>query len=214
MTFNDFILFLTKNNITLENIATGNVKWESYHEVGPVQLVKEQVNTFSSYVQDADGLQGYEEEVWKVYFVSNHEFYFKIEGYDNSYGKSKWTKFPYEVTPVEKTVVEYEGSHPEDPEGKLTFHQLAYQLKIKGVTNENLGEGDVDWYDVNLGDVKIVDSWGGEGDGERIGVVYYFEDHDIYLRIDGRYASHYGSDWDNEPYEVKPTQKTITVYEK
>lgn len=64
-----------------------------------------------------------------------------------------------------------------------------------------------------VGESKVVDIWGGEGQGENIGYVYYFKEHDIYLRIDGYYQSHYGSYWDNPPYEVKPKEKIITVYE-
>lgn len=65
----------------------------------------------------------------------------------------------------------------------------------------------------HLGEVEEVDSWGGEGEGNRIGHVYYFRNHDVYLRIDGFYASHYGSDWDEDPYIVRPQTRSIVVYE-
>lgn len=60
---------------------------------------------------------------------------------------------------------------------------------------------------------KCVDEWGGEGQGEDIGSVHHFPEIDLYIRIDGYYASHYGSDWDNAPYVVRPIDKVVTFYE-
>lgn len=73
-----------------------------------------------------------------------------------------------------------------------------------------------DWeeeFDAFVGQHKRVSRWGGEGEGENIGYVYHFSEHDVYLRIDGYYQSHYGSEWDNAPYEVRPKEKIIIVYE-
>lgn len=58
-----------------------------------------------------------------------------------------------------------------------------------------------------------ITSWGGEGKGDDIGAVLKFEDIDLYFRIDGYYASHYGADFDDKPYIVRPKEKIITVYE-
>ena len=55
--------------------------------------------------------------------------------------------------------------------------------------------------------------WGGEGEGTSIGRVHHFPEIDLYLSIEGYYQSHWGSEWDNRPEEVRPKQKTITVYE-
>ena len=69
---------------------------------------------------------------------------------------------------------------------------------------------------LNLGPVEEVDSYGGEDCGSTYYSVKYFVKHDIYIRVDGWYQSHYGTDfqdWDEACRQVKPTSKTITVYE-
>ncbi len=67
---------------------------------------------------------------------------------------------------------------------------------------------------LGLGKVVEVKQVGGEGEGETWYSVKHFVDHNVYLRIDGFYASYNGTDFnDGYGYEVKPTQKTITVYE-
>ena len=63
------------------------------------------------------------------------------------------------------------------------------------------------------GEFEQVDEGGGMDEGSGAYSVIYFKVHDVYVRIDGYYASHYGYDWDNDPYLVIPKDKTITVYE-
>lgn len=62
-----------------------------------------------------------------------------------------------------------------------------------------------------LGKIKMVEQYGGEGQGDDYHTIYCFEDHDVYVYFDGWYASHVGSEY-NEMFEVFPEQKTITVY--
>lgn len=61
-----------------------------------------------------------------------------------------------------------------------------------------------------------VDSYGGEGQGDTWYSIKYFQEYDLYIRVDGWYQSHYGVEfydgWDSCK-EVKPKKKTITVYE-
>lgn len=68
----------------------------------------------------------------------------------------------------------------------------------------------------NIPAYKEVDQRGGEGEGDDWWSVKYFPEHDIYIRIVGHYQSHHGLDiydgWD-ACREVKPKEKTITVYE-
>ena len=64
-----------------------------------------------------------------------------------------------------------------------------------------------------MGDVKVVDQYGGEGMGDDYWMVVYFEKFDTYIRLDGWYASYDGGTLDGDPYIVEPRQKTITVYE-
>lgn len=60
---------------------------------------------------------------------------------------------------------------------------------------------------------KVVKHWGGEGCGEDYGLVLHFPESDVYVRIDGYYASYVGSSFDDPPYIVTPKEKTIIVYE-
>lgn len=44
--------------------------------------------------------------------------------------------------------------------------------------------------------------------------VFYFADHDIYLKIDGSYSSWDSTDWDSNFYQVEPAEKTVVYYKK
>jgi len=65
----------------------------------------------------------------------------------------------------------------------------------------------------NLGDWKVVAQKGGENQGSEWYSVKYFEDHDVYIKIDGWYSSYVDTEFENYGVEVKPQEKTITVYE-
>lgn len=62
---------------------------------------------------------------------------------------------------------------------------------------------------------KVVDSYGGEGEGDRYWMVISLSDGltTRYFRRDGWYASYDGGYLDGETYEVKPKTKQITVFE-
>ncbi len=64
-----------------------------------------------------------------------------------------------------------------------------------------------------LGQVSVVDSYGGEGMGDDYWLVAYFPKYETYIRMDGWYASYDGGNFDGDPYIVEPRQKVITVYE-
>ena len=69
---------------------------------------------------------------------------------------------------------------------------------------------------LGLGNVEFVDRYGGEGCGSEYWAIHYFKDHDVYLKVEGWYQSHYGVDYDSFEdcvTEVKPKTKTVTVYE-
>ena len=66
----------------------------------------------------------------------------------------------------------------------------------------------------SFGEVENVESFGGEGQGDHVYMVFYFKDHDVYLRADGYYNSWEGKDWSGSSwYPVRPKQVTKTVYE-
>jgi len=60
-----------------------------------------------------------------------------------------------------------------------------------------------------------VEQYGGEGQGSTWYSVKYFPNHDVYIRVDGYYSSYNGTDFDgwDDCTEVRPKEKTITVYE-
>ena len=66
---------------------------------------------------------------------------------------------------------------------------------------------------LKLGKIENIEQVGGEGEGETYYQVWYFVNHDVYIRINGFYTSYEGTDWNNNPYVVTPQEKTITVYE-
>lgn len=65
-----------------------------------------------------------------------------------------------------------------------------------------------------IGPIKTVSSYGGEGGGDEYYVVIYLINYDLYIRNDGWYTSYEGGYFDDEPYFVKPVEKTIIFYEK
>lgn len=67
--------------------------------------------------------------------------------------------------------------------------------------------------DLGLGEVKVVDKYGGPDKGSTWYKVQYFVEHDVYIRTDGWYSSYDGTYFD-EGYGsvVKPVEKTIIVY--
>lgn len=81
---------------------------------------------------------------------------------------------------------------------------------------ENFAYDDVDYESLGLGKVEEVHSTGGMDAGSNWSSVKHFVDHDVYIRVTGWYQSHYGTDfqgWEEEVSEVKPKEKTVTVYE-
>lgn len=71
---------------------------------------------------------------------------------------------------------------------------------------------------VDLGELSwvmnnVVESWGGEGEGDSIGYVLQFGDR--YVSVNGYYNSWDGADYDDaDIVEVVPVQKVVTVYER
>lgn len=66
----------------------------------------------------------------------------------------------------------------------------------------------------HLGTVECVDEYGGEGQGDDYWRVWKFVDHNVFIKIDGRYSSYDGVDfYDSEVTEVQPVTKQVIVYE-
>lgn len=75
----------------------------------------------------------------------------------------------------------------------------------------NLEIGEYLKYEDILKGATLCDYYGGSGLGEEYWTVFYFPKLDIYIKFDGYYQSYEGSTF-QQSYEVKPEEKTITVY--
>lgn len=97
---------------------------------------------------------------------------------------------------------------------KMTVEEILEVLEKAGVSTRAFGWGNFDSEELGLGDFEEVDQYGGEGQGDSWYSVKYFPKFDLYIRTDGFHSSHEGVDFDEGyGYEVKPMEKTITVYE-
>jgi len=67
---------------------------------------------------------------------------------------------------------------------------------------------------LGIGEWEQKEQHGGMDQGSDWYSIKYFKDHDVYLKTQGWYASHHGTEFENGfGKEVKPVQKTITVFE-
>lgn len=108
--------------------------------------------------------------------------------------------------------IQEEISYPGLTYSELTNHPLVQQYESLPTGYNITGE-----YVLNtlgLGKVIEVDQYGGEGQGSTWYSVKHFVDHDVYIRTDGYYQSYEGTEfYDGYGKEVRPQQKTITVFE-
>lgn len=96
----------------------------------------------------------------------------------------------------------------------MTAEEILKVLENSDVSVDSFGYNDFDSVELGLGECKEIEKYGGEDQGSTWYSVKYFKDHDVYIRTDGYYSSYNGTEFDEGyGYEVKPAQKTITVYE-
>ena len=103
---------------------------------------------------------------------------------------------------------------------QLTGEELIALIKENmSATQFAYGEdGEYDFEDEGVaifGKSEEVDNHGGyEGSGEERYVVRHFVDHDVYIRLDGYYASYDGSHFDEWGYKVvRPIDRVVRFYE-
>ena len=96
---------------------------------------------------------------------------------------------------------------------KLTGEQILEKIQANMSVQEFAYE-DYSSEELGLGEVKVVDSYGGLDKGSTWYKVQYFVEHDVYIRTDGWYSSYDGTYFD-EGYGsvVKPVEKMVTFYE-
>lgn len=216
--FMAFFQLLVDNKITVEQLGENSPEYLSKALGKQVSIAFEKNNEeVEKILQDMDGLQGYEGEISKVLHIQPDNIYVQVNGISDSYGSKEWKGIPFEVFPktVEQVVFTSESGDIPPASAKLTFPQILAALRMAGWDNGKIG-GELEYEKEieGIGQIEMVKEWGGEGEGEKIGYVFHFLSHNVYMRIDGYYQSHYGSEWDNDPYEVKPQAQQVTVYEK
>lgn len=151
---------------------------------------------------------------WYVvrHFV-DHDVYIKTEAYYSSYDGIEADNYGYEVYPEEVLVTVYKPSpiiEEEDGDRVLTASELIIKLRNE-ISKSEFSEGDFD--EDMFGEFTVIDTVGNhEGAGSYAHTVIHFKKHDVYIKLDGYYSSYSGCSW-NDYVEVKPTQKTITVFE-
>lgn len=78
-------------------------------------------------------------------------------------------------------------------------------------------ETEGEWESVNdLGSVRVVENFGGEGLGDDCFLVFEVADGTgarHFFKLPGYYTSYQGGYYDGQLYEVKPVERKVTVYE-
>ena len=70
--------------------------------------------------------------------------------------------------------------------------------------------------DLNLGEIKLVDSQGGCDKGSNWFRVHHFVNHDVYIKTSGYYSSYEGvnvDSWDENCSQVYPKSVMVQIYE-
>jgi len=99
-----------------------------------------------------------------------------------------------------------------------TYDEIVAILQDKLERVQRVAWHDFDSEELGLGICKHIseaDS-GGEDEGSDWQRVYHFVEHDVYVKVTGYYQSYNGTEFYDGwgcLSEVKPSQRTITVYE-
>lgn len=98
----------------------------------------------------------------------------------------------------------------------MNYQEIIAVLKDK-VSIEDFAYEDYSHAELGLGEIKEIEQYGGEDMGSTWYSIKHFIDHDVYIKVSGYYSSYNGTDFDDyydDCSEVKPAQKTITVFNK
>lgn len=103
----------------------------------------------------------------------------------------------------------------------MDYAQIEAKLESMNIDPEELErieEGDSETskeeFEKIFGEIKIVEHYGGEGQGDDYYSTYHFVKHNVFVKIDAYWISHDGVQWDNASFKkVTPKIETKTVYE-
>lgn len=99
----------------------------------------------------------------------------------------------------------------------MEYKEIIEKLKELEYTSEDLGIKCLPKFIEGIGAVEMVDSYGGSDMGSTYYSVYYFVEHDVYIKTDGYYSSYEGAefeDFKSDCTQVIPKQVTVTQYQK
>ncbi len=98
----------------------------------------------------------------------------------------------------------------------MNYQEILEEVKKQCRDVSEFAYEEYDSEKLGLGKVEEIDQYGGEGEGDHWHSVKHFKEHNVYIKVTGWYQSYNGTEfydgW-NCCSEVKPIQKTITVYE-
>ena len=96
----------------------------------------------------------------------------------------------------------------------MTGQEIINKIKDTGISVRQFADLEFESPE-GVGPCEEVEKVGGEGKGDHWYKVLLFTDHNVYIKIVAFYSSYEGRSFDgwHDATEVKPTEKTITVYE-
>lgn len=163
-----------------------------------------------------EGSQGDSGLSYEVYKLSE-DVYVKLRISTDSYGDNEFVAGLEFVQPKQKNVTVYET--PIDLKkklGKLSYDEILAVLQDKLDSVSEFANQDYKDEDLGLGKIVEIEQHGGEEQGSHWYSIQHFVEHDVYIKVTGYYSSYEGTDfsdgWDCCE-NVKPQQKTVTVYE-
>lgn len=102
-------------------------------------------------------------------------------------------------------IKQFMKNYPVEESGYTKGLEVAFFYENLPEINYDLENGEL------LKDYYVVDSYGGEGQGDTYYMVYYFPKAGIFIKFNGWYASYSGSEY-SDMYLVEPKEVTITEY--
>lgn len=179
--------------------------------IGEYKIIVSEGSTSEGYYSEADDYTG---PFTRVFHFTDHDIFVKLSGVYSSYAgfefPGNWNNLQ-EVFPTEEAIIVYKPKNT----GKMNFSELKIALERHYVSVDSFAHEIYEKEVPGVGKFDLVDEHGGEDEGSNWYNIRYFPDHDIYVKVQGYYQSYNGTSFDDwgDVTEVRPVEKTITVYE-
>lgn len=116
---------------------------------------------------------------------------------------------------LENATYTYSAYRGRDANGDIIWQETPGVIEGDWHIIESIADNlDEPWHVDGLGIVSLVDSFGGEGQGDDYWMVLSITSGDVtrYFKMSGYHVSHDGSYYEGPFEEVNPKQETITVW--